>query len=91
MEDECESQCDPRPPFCDYECEKVSLRWPVYGNRVCDGYINRVSLGSNKCSREVEENCPMRFPCKSKDMVSIHIRDFCDIVTIILTKQAPIA
>jgi len=31
------------------------------GNRVCDGYINRVVLGSDNCSREVEENCSMRF------------------------------
>ena len=70
MEDECESQCDPRPWFCDDECGKMSRKW-INGNRACDGYINRVILGSDKCSREVEENCSMRFPCKSKDRVSI--------------------
>ena len=75
MEDECESQCDPRPSFCDNECGKNSV-WVYRGNLVCDGYINWV--GSDKCNREVEENCPMRFPCRSKEMVSIDIRYHCD-------------
>jgi len=77
MEDECESQCDPRPSFCDDECGKMSRRW-WRGNRVCDGYINWVIQYSDKCSREVEENCSMRFPCKSKEMVSIDGRYYCD-------------
>ena len=77
MEDECDSQCDPRPSFCDDECGKKSRR-ELYGNRVCDGYINRVIHSPDNCSREVEENCPMRFPCKSKDMVSIDMRFYCD-------------
>jgi len=77
MQDECESQCDPRPSFCDNKCAKESRRsW--FGNRVCDGYINRVIDNSDKCSREVEENCSMRFPCKSKGMVSIDKRYYCD-------------
>jgi len=77
MEDECGSQCDPRPSFCDDECGKESRVWNS-GNRVCDGYLNRVIGGSDKCSQEVEENCSMRFPCKSKDRVSIEKRDYCD-------------
>jgi len=77
MQDECESQCDPRPSFCDDECGK-EIRSGSYGNHVCDGYINRVIYRSDKCSREVEENCSMRFPCKSKDMVSIDKRYYCD-------------
>jgi len=78
MNDECESRCDPRPSFCDDKCGNESRTgWTGYGNHVCDGYINRVG-GSDKCSREVEENCPMRFPCKSKDMVSIDMRYYCD-------------
>ena len=77
MEDECKSQCDPRPPFCDDKCGKKSRR-KYFGNRVCDGYINRVMYTSDKCSREVEENCSMRFPCKSKEMVSIDIGNYCD-------------
>jgi len=77
MEDECESQCDPRPSFCDDECGKES-RSERSGNRVCDGYINNVIDGSDNCSREVEENCLMRFLCKSKEMVSIDIRYYCD-------------
>ena len=52
--------------------------WNKYGNRVCNGFINRVKTGFDKCSREVEENCPMRFPCKSKDTVSIDKRYYCD-------------
>ena len=76
MEDECESQCDPRPSFCDDECGSWSRTG--YGNRVCDGYINLVRDWSNKCSREVEENCSMRFPCKSKEMMSIDVRYYCD-------------
>jgi len=78
MEDECRSQCDPRPSFCDDECGKESRSGVRFGNRVCDGYINRVIGGSDKCSREVEENCSMRFPCKSKDMISIDKRYYCD-------------
>jgi len=78
MEDECESQCDPRPSFCDDECGKVIRRWTSTGNRVCDGYINLVNYDSDECNREVEKNCPMRFPCKSKDMVSIDKRYYCD-------------
>jgi len=77
MEDECWSQCDPRPSFCDDECGKTSCS-SFRGNRVCDGYINRVILGSDICSREVEENCSMRFPCKSKEMISIDMRSYCD-------------
>jgi len=77
MEDECNSQCDPRPSFCDDECGKNSRTF-LLGNRVCDGYINRVNNASDKCSEEVEENCPMRFSCKSKEMVSIDIRCYCD-------------
>ena len=77
MEDECWSQCDPRPSFCDDECGKLS-RTGKFGNRFCDGYINRVILQSDNCSREVEENCPLRFPCKSKKMVSIDMRYYCD-------------
>jgi len=77
MEDECESQCYPRPSFCDDKCGKRSRSW-LYGNRVCDGYINRVTLASKNCSRAVEENCSMRFPCKSKGMVSIDKRYYCD-------------
>ena len=77
MEDECKSQCDPRPSFCDDECGGKSRSFfTLFGNRVCDGYINKV--GSDKCSREVEENCSMRFPCKSKDMISIDKRYYCD-------------
>jgi len=53
MEDECGPQCDPRPSFCDDECGKKS-RTMFYGNRVCDGYINRVIDRSENCSREVE-------------------------------------
>ena len=75
MEDECESQCESRPSFCDNKCGNESRHWLV-GNLVCDGYINVV--GSDKCNRKVEENCPMRFPCKSKGMVSIDIRYYCD-------------
>jgi len=83
MEDECESQCDPRPSFCDSECGKEICSWfdghfMQLGNRICDGYVNRVIPGSDKCSREVEENCSMRFPCKNKDMVSIDKRYYCD-------------
>jgi len=79
MEDECKSQCDPRPSFCDFGCGIESRRrYPGYGNRVCDGYINRVLYTSEKCSRELEENCSMRFPCKSKEMVSIDSRYYCD-------------
>jgi len=79
MKDECESQCDPRPSFCDDECGNESRsEFIAYGNRVCDGYINRVISGSEKCSREVEENCSMRFLCKSKDMVSIGTCYYCD-------------
>jgi len=77
MEDECSSQCDPRPSFSDNECGKKSYI-PAFGNRVCDGYINRISDGSDNCSREVEKNCTMRFSCKSKGMVSIDIRYYCD-------------
>ena len=77
MEDECESQCDPRPSFCDDKCgNKSRIFWG--GNFVCDGYINWVIFDSNSCSREVEENCSMRFPCKSKGMVSIDMRYYCD-------------
>ena len=79
MEDECESQCETRPSFCDDECGNAS-RSGVYilGNRICDGYINQVIFHSEKCSREVEENCSTRFLCKSKEMVSIDIRYYCD-------------
>ena len=77
MEDECESQCDPRSSFCDDECGKKS-HWSLRSNRVCDGYINRVISGSDYRSRDVEENCPMRFTCKSKEMVSIDKRYYCD-------------
>ena len=82
MEDECESQCDRRPSFCDDECGN-EIRSGLNGNHVCDGYINDVIPGSDipgldNCSREVEENCPMRFPCKSKDMISIDKRYYCD-------------
>ena len=79
MEDERKSQCNPRPSFCDDECGKESRRWyNLFGNRVCDGYINKVSRLLHKCNREVEENCSMRFPCKSKGMVSIDKRYYCD-------------
>jgi len=79
MEDECESQCDPRPPFCDDECGKLSRNVvPGFGHRVCDGHINKVTYLSDKCSREVEKNCSMRFPCKSKEMVSIDKLYYCD-------------
>jgi len=77
MEDECDSQCDPRPSFCDDECGEKSRRLSI-GNRVCDGYINMIVYGSHKCSQEVEKNCSMRFPCKSKEMVSIDMRCYCD-------------
>ena len=78
MEDECDSQCDPRPSFCDNECGEESRKY-LFGNRVCDGYINKViEQSSPKCSREVEENCLMRFMCKSKEMVSIDINYYCD-------------
>jgi len=77
MEDECRSQCDPRPSFCDDGCGKMGLNW-LHGNRVCDGYINRVFYGSDKCSREVEENCSTKFPCRSEGMVSIDICYYCD-------------
>jgi len=75
MEDECE--CEPRPSFCDDKCGNTSRRY-WFGNRVCDGYINRINYGSDHCNREVEENCPMRFPCKSKGLVSIDTRYYCD-------------
>jgi len=79
MEDECDSQCDPLPSFCDDECGKQSRSsLNQYGNRVCYGYINRVVDGSDECSEEVEENRPMRFSCKSKEMVSIGKRYYCD-------------
>ena len=45
---------------------------------MCDGYINCIMGMLQKCMREVEENCPMRFPCKNKEMVSIDIRYYCD-------------
>jgi len=77
MEDECKSQCDPRPSFCDDKCGNWSASVGG-GNRVCDGYINKVSTFSDYCKREVEENCSMRFPCKSKGMVSIDILYYCD-------------
>jgi len=78
MEDECESHCEHKPMFCDGECGKGNLSLYFKGSRVCDGYINMVIDRSNKCSREVEEKCPMRFPCKSKEMVSIDRRYYCD-------------
>ena len=77
MDDECWSQCDPLPFFCDDECAKKSCRFSR-GSRVCDGYINKVMDGSKNCSREAEENCAMRFSCKSKGMVSIDTRYYCD-------------
>jgi len=77
MEDECQSQCNPRPWFCDDKCGKKSRR-KYHGNRVCDGYINKISHGSHKCSRKVEKNCSMRFACKSKEMISIDKRYYCD-------------
>jgi len=77
--DECWSECDPRPSFCDDECGMKSRRlYQGFGNRVCDGYINRVIRGSDECSREMEENCSMRFPCKSKEKVGIDISYYCD-------------
>jgi len=81
MEDECDSQCVPRPSFCDDACAKVSRWWPGWGNLICDGYINegiRCHNWSDECSREVEKNCTMRFQCKSKGMVSIDTRYYCD-------------
>jgi len=77
MEDECKSHCDPKPRFCDDRCGKWNGRRRS-GNRVCDGYISGIISDSDKCSREVEENCSMRFPCRGKDMVSIHMRYYCD-------------
>ena len=59
------------------QCGRVSRRSGL-GNLVCDGYINWVSLWSDKCSRDAENNCPMRFPCKSKAMVSIDESYYCD-------------
>ena len=32
----------------------------------------------DECGRQVEESCLTRFPCKSKDVVSIPMRYFCD-------------
>ena len=79
MKDECESQCDPRPWFCDDKCGKESRSWMnLRGNRVGDGYINRVIFDSDSCNRKVEVNCTMSFPCKSKGMVSIDKRYHCD-------------
>ena len=81
MEDECFSQCDPRPSFCDNECGvhiTMSARGHNTGNYVCDGYINHVFPTSGECNRKLEENCPMRFPCKSKGMISIDKRYYCD-------------
>jgi len=75
MQDECGPQCETRPTFCDDKCGNESRKW-WHGNLVCDGYINRV--GSDECNRKVEENCSMRFPCQSKEMVSIDIRYYCD-------------
>ena len=95
MEDECESQCNPRPSFCDDEFGKMSCRG-LYGNRVYDGYIDKVDSGLGTCSRKVEESCSMRFPCKSTKVKTWSASTYATTVTeyvtvmIILMKQAPI-
>jgi len=77
MEDEC-ATCNPKPSFCNGRCAHV-VRSAWYGNRVCDGYVNDLpSIFRVTCSRQVEEDCPMRFPCTSKGMVSIDKRSVCD-------------
>jgi len=90
MRDECNAQCEMRPSFCDDKCwtsnrlygylkNEESVQLIRVGNRVCDGYLNAVSeFGSSDCKRKVEENCTMRFPCKSGNMVSVDVREVCD-------------
>jgi len=76
MADEC--QCDQRPKFCNGVCARESRR-NFFGYRVCDGYLNYVGdFPRFNCSLEVELDCPKRYYCKSKDMISIDERSVCD-------------
>jgi len=75
MEDECDT-CVPRPEFCDTSCAKTFREYKV-GNLFCNGDVNDLPIESS-CKMEVEQNCSMRFPCKSGSLVSIDKRFFCD-------------